>query len=297
MRFIHPKRWWNTILSIPDFIKYWLLPDRILLKWEFYHEHHSRLNLTNPQSIDEKLQWIKLYDRKPIYHTMIDKIACKQFVAEKIGKEYVVPLLGEWSRFEDIDFSSLPNSFVLKCNHDSGSYIIVPEKDKLDITTAYYKLNNALKRDYYHYDHKQWGYKGISPKIFAEEYLPKDLIEYQVFCNNGEPVFFLVRNDLGERENSGFCVCYSTDWQKRAYRTIDYPNITIQKPHNYSKMLMFARILAKDTLHLRVDYYETSDGKLFISELTFYSHGGNFCNFNEIGKDILSKSLHLPINR
>ena len=121
-------------------------------------------------------------------------------------------------------------------------------------------------------------------------------MEYQVFCNNGEPIFFLVRSDLGEREDSGYCVCYSIDWGKRSYRNDEYPDVIVEKPVNYTKMLSFARILSNDTLHLRVDFYETKAGDLYLSELTFYSHGGNFCNFNESGRKILSDTLHLPIN-
>lgn len=293
MFIIHPRKWLNSVKRIPQFFWYWVVPDSIVLRWEFKKEHHKRLRLSNPQTIDEKLQWIKLHDRKPIYHTMIDKIASKQFISNKIGAGYTIPLLGAWTRFEDIDFKSLPDSFVLKCNHDSNSYVIVKDKQKLNFNKAKNRLSNAVSRDYYHFEHKQWGYKDIPPMILAEEYLFGNMIEYQVFCNNSVPIFFLVRNDLGEN-NGGYCVCYSMDWKKKDYYVKNYPDVDIPKPKNFEKMVSFARVLSQDTLHLRVDYYETDDGKLYVGELTFYSHGGNFCNFTEEAKHLLSETLSLP---
>jgi hypothetical protein len=226
---------------------------------------------------------------------MIDKIAAKQFVASLIGEQYIVPLLGAWSRFEDIDFNILPNAFVLKCNHDSGSYVIVPDKNQIDLENAKFRLNNALKNDYYHTLHKQWGYKDITPMILAEPLLPDNRLEIQVFCNNGAPVFFLVRSDLGGNELSGFAVCYSIDWRKRNYRIDQFPDVDVPRPRNYDKIIQFSRLLSKDTLHLRVDFYELENGDLFIGELTFYSHGGYFCNFNDEGRRVLSDTLMLPV--
>lgn len=300
MKIIHPKRWLRAVIGFPvsvkNVFKYYLIPDKLYLLWEYKSEHGEKLNLCNPQSIDEKMQWIKLYDRKPIYHTMIDKIRAKEFVANMVGCEYVIPLLGQWKKFEDINFEELPNSFVLKCNHDSGSCVVVSEKEKMNKVWAYYKLNGALKRDYYHYEHKQWGYKDIPAMILAEEYLEGEKLEYQVFCQNEVPMLFLVRSDLGDNADNGFAICYSVDWQKKDYRIKEYPNIHLPKPKNYDKMLQIAKVLSKNTLHLRVDFYEMADGRLFVGELTFYSHGGNFCNFNEQGKRLFSETLHLPMN-
>ena len=294
MKYIHPKKIINKIKNLPNYLWYWGVPDKIVLQREFAKEHNRRLNLKDPRTIDEKIQWIKLYDRKPIYHTMIDKIAAKTFVSERIGSDYVIPLLGSWTSFEEINFDELPESFVLKCNHDSGSYVIVPDKNTLDKQAAKYRLNNALSRDYYHFEHKQWGYKDIPPMILAETYIMEDRLEYQVFCNNENPVFFLVRSDLGAGESGGFCVCYSLDWEKVDYRVDKYPEIDIPKPVNFQKMIEFAKILSKGTLHLRVDFYETSRGDLFVGELTFYSHGGNFCNFTDEACQLLNKTLLLP---
>ena len=226
---------------------------------------------------------------------MIDKIISKRIVANLIGDKFVIPILGVWDSFEDIDFDLLPTSFVLKCNHDSDSYVIIHNKSNMNYEETRYRLNNALHRDYYHTLHKQWGYKGIKPRILAEPLLPEERLEIQVFCNNGIPVFFLVRSDLGKNESNGFAICYSMDWVKMDYRIETFPNIEVPKPKNFERIIQFARILSKDTLHLRVDFYELSNGDLYVGELTFYSHGGYFCNFNEVGRKVLSDSLVLPI--
>lgn len=293
MKYIHPLRLWNNLKSWVSSWKYWLIPDAIFYRKEFKAQHGVELYLDHPVTIDEKMQWIKLYDRKRIYHVMADKVAAKQYIAERIGDEFNIPLYGAWHKFEDIDFNQLPQSFVLKCNHDNGSWILVEDKSKLDYEKAKARLNNALKHDYYHCGHKEWVYKDIPPMILAEEYLQDGKIEYQVFCQNEKPMLFLVRSDLGGAKN-GYAVCYSIDWQKLDYRVKKYPDVNLPKPVNYEKMLRFAEILAKNTLHLRVDFYEMSDGRLCVGELTFYSAGGNFGNFTEEARQYFTDTLEIP---
>lgn len=297
MRYIHPKKLFHKALElIHNTFLYYIVPDKLYYYVKYRRIHHCKLNLKKPITIDEKLQWIKLYDRKPIYHTMIDKIASKQFVEEKLGtNEYTIPLLGVWGTFDEIDFDMLPNQFVLKCNHDSYSWIIVRDKTQLNKETARNKLSIALKTNYYHTENKQWGYDKIKPLIMAEYFLSKDKLEYQVFCNNGIPIFFLVRSDLAEARD-GWNVCYDLNWQKVEYRTSSYPQVQLPKPINFDKMIEIATILSKDTLHLRVDFYEM-EGKLYVGELTFYSNGGDFHNFSEEGKKKLASTLRLPINK
>ena len=128
------------------------------------------LNLENPKTFNEKLQWLKLYDRKIEYTTMVDKYAVKQYVADKIGENHIIPTLGVWDKFEDIDFDKLPNNFVLKCTHDSGGLVICRDKSKLDMNAAKKKLNKSLKRNYF-YAGREWPYKDVKPRIIAEKYL------------------------------------------------------------------------------------------------------------------------------
>ena len=295
MRYIHPRRWTRVILrSARDFFVYYVVPDKLYLKAKYRQVHGVKLNLYDPKTIDEKIQWIKLYDRKPFYHNMIDKIASKDYIEKILGtNEYTVPLLGQWKHFDEIDFSTLPMQFVLKCNHDSGSWIICKNKNTFDKVSARRKLEKALRTNYYKASNKQWGYDKIERKILAEKYLDKDKIEYQVFCNNARPVFFLVRNDIGESLD-GYNVCYSLDWIKKDYRNKKFPNIEVPKPNNLKKMLEISKALSKDTLHLRVDFYEM-EGKIYVGELTFYSNGGDFCNFSNEGKKVLTETLQLPI--
>lgn len=292
----HPRRMWRLMSQrLYDLWWYYILPDKLYLQIKYKQVHGVDLNLKDPQTIDEKLQWIKLYDRKPIYHMMIDKIEAKLFVERVLGtNRYTVPLLGKWESFEDIDFTQLPDRFVLKCNHDSCSWIIVRDKSKLDKYAARLKLTEALHRNYYHYLNKQWGYNNITPMIMAEEFLPDDKIEYQIFCNNGIPQFFLVRNDLGD-SSGGFDICYSLNWEKLDYRVKKY-DINIPSPSYICEMIIVATQLAKNTLHLRVDFYGYKD-RFYVGELTFYSNGGDFHNFSERGKVALAKTLTLPIHR
>ena len=295
MKYFHPKKYWRLLKEkLERFFLYYLLPDKVYLKMKFKQVHGTELNLDNPQTIDEKLQWIKLNDRKPIYHTMIDKIASKSFIEQRLGTtEYTIPLLGTWEKYEDIDFSTLPNEFVLKCNHDSYSWIIVRDKSKLDHTAAKEKLSKALKVNYYHEENKQWGYDGIKPMIMAEHYLAGEKLEYQCFCNNGEPQFFLVRSDLGDSKG-GFNVCYDLNWNRLDYRIDKYLNINLLPPPYLRRMIEISKVLAKDTLHLRVDFYGMENA-LYMGELTFYSNGGDFHNFSEEGKKALTETLVLPI--
>ena len=294
MRYFHPKRYYRLIKeALRSFFLYYLLPDRWYLQLKYRQVHGEKLNLKKPQTIDEKLQWIKLYDRKPIYHTMIDKIAAKKWIEEQIGTdEYTIPLLGQWESFDEIDFEGLPKQFVLKCNHDSASWILVRDKYQLDVERARERLTNALRCNYYRGENKQWGYDTIKPMILAEEYLTEDKFEYQVFCNNGDPQFILVRSDLGDAKG-GFNVCYDLDWKRLDYR-VDRYEVSLLPPPYLLDLIRIAKILSRNTLHLRVDFYGMKEN-FRIGELTFYSNGGDFHNFSEEGKRALSKALTLPI--
>ncbi len=302
MKFLHPKKWLRQGKEkITNFILYYFLPDKFYYKIRYYKVTGKKLNLKNPQNINEKMQWIKLYDRKPEYTIITDKLAAKKYAANIVGEEYIIPLLGVWNTFEEIDFDTLPNQFVLKCTHDSGSVIICTDKSQLDLNFVKNKLTQALKHNYYRYQNLQWAYKNIKPKIIAEQYLSSKLnnkIEYQIFCNNGIPLFFLVRNDLGytKNEETKYAISYTLSWERVAYRIGEEKLMHIQlpKPVNYEKMIEFARLLSKNTLHLRVDYYEI-DEKLYLGELTLYSNGGFFSNYNQEALDLLNRTLTLPI--
>ncbi|MBR5061524.1 MAG: glycosyl transferase, partial [Prevotella sp.] len=167
----------------------WLMKDdRKYIEYIWKKKMNYPLNLDNPQTFNEKLQWIKLYDHNPLYTKMVDKYEAKEYVASIIGDEYIIKTLGVWDRFDDIDFSTLPKQFVLKCTHDSGGLVICKDKSKLDIQAAKKKIEKSLKKNYY-YIAREWPYKNVKRRIIAEEYIEdektKELRDYKFFCFNG----------------------------------------------------------------------------------------------------------------
>lgn len=253
---------------------FWM-SDKNWLKMMFYAYHHKKLNLDNPQTYNEKLQWLKLYDRKPEYRMMSDKFAVRKFVAEKIGEEHLIPLLGAWDDADDIDFDSLPNQFVLKCNHDSAGLIICKDKIKLDIEKAKRKLKKCLKRDYF-WAGREDNYRVAQKKIIAEKYMTDgdkdELTDYKFFCFNGEPKYIQVDTGRFTRHVRNF---YDTSWN-----FIDVQNgcandkkCIISCPHKFEEMLKFARILSEGLVHVRVDLYDIND-EIYFGELTFHHGGG-----------------------
>lgn len=150
-----------------------IIPDQLYIKVRYYLKTGKRINLENPTTFNEKMQWLKLYDKNPIYTEMVDKYLVRQIISNIIGKEYLIPLIGVWDRVEDIDFSVLPNEFVLKCTHDSGGLVVCRDKSKLNIEEAKTKIQNSLKRNYYWHE-REWPYKNVVPRIICEKYMEND---------------------------------------------------------------------------------------------------------------------------
>ena len=257
---------------------YYLLPDKVYLKHRYKKVFNKKLDLKNPLTFNEKIQWLKLYDRNPEYYKMIDKFEAKKFVASIIGEKYIIPTLGIWSRFEDIDFDKLPDKFVLKCTHDAGSTVICEDKNKFDFNKAKDKLNSAMKIDYYHYDNKQWAYKNIKHRIIAEKFMIGDgdyeLKDYKflIFNNKHKCSFVCSDRNNGKELKVTF---FDEGWNKmpfeRHYKTAD----NIQKPLNYTKMVDLSEKLAQHVgaPFIRIDFYEVN-GEIYFGEITFYPGGG-----------------------
>lgn len=260
-----------------------LIPDKMYLKLQYRATMGKKLDLKDPKSINEKLQWMKLYDRKPEYTTMVDKYAVKSYVAERIGQEYIIPTLGVWDRVEDIDFDALPNQFVLKCTHDSGGLVVCRDKAKLNIEEAKNKLRKSLNNNFY-YDYREWPYKNVHRRIMAEKYMeekpsadatvPHGLTDYKFYCFNGEPGLVLVTKGLEDHATAAISFL-STDWQFAPYYRSDYKPFSElpPKPQKLDHMLELARKLSANHDFLRVDLYEI-DGKVYFSELTFFPGAG-----------------------
>ena len=252
------------------------------LKWIYRLRMGEKLDLENPKSYNAKCQWLKLYYRKPELITMADKILAKKWVADQIGSEYVIPLLGAWNSFDEIDFSKLPDKFVLKCNHDSGSVVLVRDKNTMDKTAARKKLMHALNTNAFWYA-REWPYKNIERKIIAEPLIEslgrRDSIEYKVSCMNDEVKFVTVCQGIAhagfdDRTNDHFTKEWKRlDWYVR-YKPSGKFN---EKPSYMDKIIELSEKLAKGLPHVRVDWYY-EDGQLYFGELTFYTWSG-FCPF------------------
>ena len=272
-----------------------LVPSKIYLKIKFKLITGNHLDLDNPQTFNEKLQWLKIHDRNPEYTKMVDKYEAKKYVASIIGEEYIIPTIGVYDKFDDIDFDKLPNQFVMKCTHDSGGLVICKDKNTLDIKVARKKINKCLKKNYY-YNGREWPYKNVKPRIIIEKYMVdesnKELKDYKVFNFDGKPKIIQLDYDRFVKHKRNL---YDKDW-KYIEAAIKYPtdkNVKIDKPKSLNKMLELASILSKNIPHVRTDFYLIDD-KIYFGELTFY-HGSGYEKFTpeQFGKE-MGEWLKLP---
>lgn len=266
------------IVAHPALRKYgkWM-PDDIYLRCLYRAFLGEKLDIEHPDNYNAKLQWLKLYDRKSSYTEMVDKYAAKEFVAKRIGEEHIIKIYGVWDSFDDIDFDLLPSRFVLKCTHDSAGLVICKNKSEFNIDAAQKKIKKCLKRNFY-YSGREWPYKNIKPRVFAEEYMEDstlhELRDYKFFTFNGVPkIMHLVSNRQNASEET-YGDFFDMDFNHLDL-TMGHANAPDcpQKPQNFEKMKDFAAILAKGTAHLRVDFYEV-DGEVYFGELTFYQDSG-----------------------
>lgn len=260
---------------LKDIIKK-IIPDSIYLRYSFKKQMKYSLNLRNPKTFDEKLQWLKLYNRNPLYATLVDKYAVKKWVADKIGEQYIIPTLGVWNKFDDIGFDKLPNQFVLKCTHDSGGLIIVRNKSEFDIVSARQKLTKCLNRNFY-WQSREWPYKNVSPRIIAEPYMEdstyKELRDYKFHTFSGKPKFLLIAK--GRQSNNKTFDYFDMDFNHIELQDEYVPNsLNIpEKPICFEDMKKLSEILSNGIPHVRVDFYEIN-GKVYFGEMTFFDDGG-----------------------
>ena len=260
------------------------LPDRLFLKAKYRVVFGKPLSVSGAVSFSEKIQWQKLRDRNPLYHMLVDKAAVKPYVAERIGAEHVIPTLGVWERPEQIDWEALPAQFVLKCTHDSGSTLVCMDKTSFDREAACARLSAALATDYWRRD-REWAYKGVPPRIIAEEYLGAGLADYKVFCFGGRPEFLFVATDRDNPEEETKFDFFDTQWHHLDIRN-GHPNAAAApaRPAHFEQMLALAQTLAEDFPQVRLDFYETPDGRILFGEYTFY-HWSGFVPFDPEGMD------------
>ena len=275
---------WNRFLKNP-YALFSVLANRGWFDWlgdEGYLrlQYRARMgrwpDLKRPVTYNEKLQWLKLHDRRKEYTVLADKYAMRGYVAEKIGEEYTIPLLGVWETPEDIDFDALPDQFVLKCNHNSGrGMCICRDKSRLDIPAVRKELARGLAQDYYK-TCREWPYKDIKRRIIAERYMKdgadKDLTDYKFFCFHGEPKIMYIT-----RENSGLPGMDFFDMEFRHLPILmedAFAEVPPEKPARFEEMKQLAKILSAGIPHVRVDFY-LINGRIYVGELTFF-HGGGY---------------------
>ena len=253
------------------------MPDKIYLEKKFNALMGYNLLLDMPKTFNEKLQWLKLYDRKPEYTIMVDKYAVRSYIADRLGEEYLIPLLGVWEEPFEIDFTKLPDRFVLKCNHNSGlGMCICRDKSKLNLKNVKKKLIKGIKQDYY-LTGREWPYKNVPRRIIAEQYMEdtdlKELRDYKFFCFNGKVKCFKV--DFG-RFIEHHANYYDLENNMLPFGEIGCPprlDVNIQIPKSINKMIKLAEILSREIPFLRVDFYDI-DGRIYFGEMTFFPDSG-----------------------
>ncbi len=256
---------------------------------------NNKLKLKKPQTFNEKIQWLKLYDSTPLKTNLTDKYLVRDYVKERVGEKYLVPLLGVWNNFDDINFNNLPNKFVLKANHGCGWNIVVKDKNQFNKNCAKIKFDRWMNTNYAYVSGFELQYKDIMPKIIAEEFIQNegnDLYDYKVWCFSGKPeyIMFLAERSLGLK-----MAFFDTSWNRMPF-TYTYPPLEkdVPKPDNLHELLELSRALSKGFSHVRVDFYRLDDGTFLFGEMTFTSLSG-ICNWNPAEYDILlGEKIKLP---
>lgn len=255
------------------------MSDKSFLNLTYWVHYGKSVNWKDPRTFNEKLQWLKVYNRNPEYTKMVDKFDAKEYVANIIGEEYIIPTIGVWDRVEDVPFETLPNQYVIKCTHDSGSVCVCKNKDLFDVKKAKKKLAHGLKKNLYFWG-REWPYKNVKARIIAEKYLKddsksedQDLMDYKLMCFNGKVQCSFVCSD--RFNNEGLKVTFfDKEWVKMPFRR-HYPaaEYDIPAPSTYNKMVELAEKLSKGIPFVRVDFYEVN-GHPYLGELTFFPGNG-----------------------
>lgn len=250
------------------------IPDEPYLKMVFWIKTGKKLNLKNPVTYCDKLNWLKLHDVHPEYTRLVDKVAVRDYLKEILGEDICLPLLGVWEHYDDIDFDALPDKFVLKCNHDSGSVKVITDKAAMDHAALREFYESRLKQNPYLLG-REYPYRDVPPRIYAEQYMvpagDSDINDYKFFCFDGKPEILFVAT-----ERSTDC---KFDFFDMDFNHLDIDNIhpqsgkPIEKPKTFEQMKQLAAKLSQGMKFVRIDLYEI-DGKLWFSEFTIYHAGG-----------------------
>ena len=277
-----------------------VLPDVLFVELDFFRQMGRFPNLKNPQTFNEKLQWLKLHDRKPEYTIFVDKYEVKKYFADTIDELFMIPTLGVWERFDQIEFENLPDRFVLKSTHDSGGLVICRDKESFDIQEARKKICSSLATNYY-FSTREWPYKNVPPRIIAEEYMEngqdgKGLIDYKFFCFHGEPKMLYVSQGLEDHSTAKISF-FDLEGGQMPFCRRDFKPFTeqLQMPSNIGQMIEVARKLAQivDNPFVRIDLYSIR-GKIYFSEITFSPCSGMIPFDPPAWDRILGSWINLP---
>lgn len=272
------------------------MPDKLYLQLMYRRFTGKPLHLKHPRTFNEKLQWMKLYDRNDAYTTMVDKVLVKDYVARKIGEKYIVPTIKVWDKVEDVDFDALPNQFVIKCSHDSGGLVICKDKEKLDRQGSIEKLSKCLKYNYFPL-WREWPYKNVKPRIIVEELLSDgndSINDYKVMCFNGEPRLIQLHIGRFSEHTQDF---YDTEWNRLPIvQGTPMAKDVAEKPPVLKEMLELSAAISAGIPQVRVDWYWTGK-KLYFGEITFFDASG-FEDFEpDEYNEILGSWITLPKRR
>ncbi len=256
----------------------------------------KRLRLNPPVTYNEKIQWLKLHDKNPAYPELVDKIAVRKFVCERAGERYLIPLLGVWDDPDDIDFSALPERFVLKCSHDSGSTILCPDKTVFHTEAARRALKKKLRTDYSAAG-REWPYADVPRRILAEAYIGEEdgtpPIDYKFFCFSGKAMLVLVCTNRENKYHDNYVFSLDFEYMPVYGRKPEAPAVSsVAKPPHFDELIALAEKLSAGFRHMRVDLYDTADGVRF-GEITLHSSSGLSITLQEFGDRLLGEYLEL----
>lgn len=300
------KRLWYYIIHKPkslmiDMLHFIapLLSDRLYIRINYRLLMGYWPDLDSPKTFNEKLQWLKLYDRKPIYTQMVDKVSAKEYVRGIVGNDHIIPTIAVYEDFEQIDFSALPNQFVMKCSHDSGGVIVCRDKSLLNYAKAKQVLVKGLKTQFYPIT-REWPYKDVRPQIIIEKYMVDEsgyeLKDYKFFCFSGQVKFFKIDFD---RETNHRANYYDRDLNLLPFGESHYPpdpQRNAQIPSNIKEMIIIAEKLSDNHPFLRVDLYNIN-GKVYFGELTFFPASGVGAFTDQEWDVKIGEMLFLPFNQ
>lgn len=254
------------------------IPDKLYIRIYYRMRLGKKLNIKNPQTFNEKLQWIKFNYRYPLQSIVSDKVLVREYVKDKIGEQYLITLYGKWEKFEDINFDKLPNQFVLKCNHDSGGLIVCTNKEELNYKWAKKIIERSLRSNFY-YIGREYQYRNIRPMILCEEFISDNgtiPIDYKIYCYNGEPDMILVcRDRFSNKSHRASYLFFDKEWRflplNKGDENLVY--IDVECPPNLDEMLIVAQKLSKEFIFARIDLYNVG-GRVYFGEITLSPNSG-----------------------